>query len=287
MSLAIYVVVIVFLLALTLVGWVGYFLFLVGLPLFCLWLGWKAGRLLDASWNTGIFRYLVPVTSAALFVIWVVAGFREFETSCSSIRRPVIHAKTSEPQEGFYVETSVLEKYGAWRTLPTFDQLIDSKSFLYYEQLNLQAVGNKIPGTTYRRTSVYEKSGLGRNEENTDVLKSKYAFTVLRVRRIDGWWFPPVHTLTYGIRELSTDRVLAEADENIFGGWLYGLYKRAWIDPKNSQGGDFNYLACGYASTTIGTWRPPYSLLPEYQRYIDADSTFLREVLSGPDRGAR
>jgi len=279
MLLAVLTVAFAFLLAITLICWGGYFLFLIVLPLSCLWVGWKIGRLLDASWNTGAFRYLVPATSAALFVIWIVAGFKEFETSCPSVRKPVIHAKTSAPQEGFYVDTSVLEQYGAWRTLPTFDQLIDSRVFSYYEQLNLHGRGNEIPGTTYSRTSEYTKPGLGLKRENTDVLKSKYAFTVLRVRRIEGWWLPPAHTLTYGIRELSTNRVLAEADENIFGGWLYGLYKRPWIDPKNTDGGDFNYIACGYASPTISTWRPHDATQPEYQRYIDTDSTFLREVL--------
>lgn len=269
-----------FLLALTVLGWAAYFLFLVAFPLLCLWLSWKAGKLLNRTCKVGAFQYVLPFACAVLPSLWAVAGFYEFKDSCYATPKPIIHQKAGIHQDGFYVETSALEKFGAWRTLPTFDYLIDSNKFLFYEQLNTRGLGPNPPGMTYRRTYQYTDRSLGRNSENTDVLKSAYAFTVLRVRRMEKWWLPSIYNITYGIRELSSNKVLAEANENIYGGWIFGIYRRAIIEPKNSHDGDFNFLGCGYAAQTIGLWRPPFSSQPEYAQYLEADSTLLRAVLS-------
>lgn len=266
----------VILFAIIAVTWAVYSLFLIALPLVFLWLAWKSGRGLDGMFKTGTLQYVVPTVSTFLALAWTGAGYKEFKQSCSSVDAPLIHTTVSTPQDGFYVETLALEQYGARRTLPSFDYLLNTKRFAYYEQRNRVGASPMRPGDKYRRRSVPVKPGSGLDSNNTDTLQSKYVFTVLEARRLDRWWMPPVHTITYGIRERATRRVMAEAKEHLFGGWLFGLYFGAKSDRKERAA---DYLSCGYGSTTIGTWRPMDHALPEYQFYLEADAQFLQQVL--------
>lgn len=225
-------------------------LLFVGISLLPAFAGYWLGRLTPFP----SMRWILPILIIVIPVAWAFTSYWTFKKNCSIIPKTEFFSFPKIQVEGISVIGDHIQ----------VDNLIDRNAFLFVE----------TQGSDMRIKRYFSKGKQSRMSEETEWMPTNYAVTELKKQPVAYWWSPPIFTQKIEIKEKKTGVLLARATELIFGGGILGEYLRFFGGDQ-----DFELLSCGYASNTIGPWRPTLANRPQYQHYLDADLNFLVKAL--------
>lgn len=104
-----------------------------------------------------------------------------------------------------------------------------------------------------------------RATERSDMPRSQISFVTTDLIAVSA--LLPVYRHNLQVQEVSSNRVLTEANEIVFGGGLTGMYMRFF------KGQNYERLGCGYVDGSVRPWRPGY--WPSNDHHIRADRRLI------------
>jgi len=245
---------------------------IAGLAMLAIFLGVSALPALIAhrvgrQFSARYFRWLLPCLVIGLPIGWASAGYSTFKASCASLpTQEFVFAPASAP-EGILSNAEHVDSA----------DLIERGVFKFVERrLNFTKVRRDFAGEKQ-----YPRSPIPVKTEWVPItgLKSEHVVTESMERQADRLWKPPIHIHTLEVKEVKSGRLLAKATDLVFGGGILGPYMRL-------LGGDqdFEHVSCGYASASVGAWRPSLASRPRFAQYREADAAFLSRALNAPSK---
>lgn len=211
-------------------------------------------------------RWVLPAFAIGLPLAWASAGYSTFKASCSSIpTREFVSAPAMQP-EGVLLNARHVD--GA--------DLIKREIFKFIERPH----GATKVRRDFAGEKQYPSSPIPVKTEfvPSTASRSEYLVTESMERQMDRWWNPPIYLHTLQVSEMKTGRLLAKATDLVFGGGVLGPYMRLFGGDQ-----DFEHISCGYASESVGAWRPSLASRPRFAEYRAADAAFFQRALSRVD----
>lgn len=239
-----------------------YALLLVALPAFATWLVMRMARPVLAANTLRRLRWPLFGIIWVLPPIWLAVGHAEFEHQCRQVHPYRLLAKPAAPARSILVDQFGQRDFADQQTFST-DRVVQLGAVDFIE-----TAIRPTAGTEYMRYRANQRP------EFSDRAISPVVVVLPVPTNSSRLGLFPVYHARLLLKERDSGKLLAEASETVFGGGLAGLYLRAI---KRDQ--DQRYLACGYVSPDIGTWRPTLSSDPRYRAYGEADAKFVRNSL--------
>lgn len=221
-------------------------------------IAYRVGR----KFSVQYLRWLLPGLVIALPIGWAGAGYLTFTASCTSLpTQAFVFAPGSAPEgilsNAEHIDSSDLIERGVFK-------------FVEWSQNSTRVRRDFAGDKQYPSSPIPVKT----EWVPIDGLRSEHVVTESMERLADRWWKPPIHIHAIEVKEMKSGRLLAKATDLVFGGGILALYMRL-------LGGDqdFEYVSCGYASASVGAWRPSLASRPRFAQYKEADAAFLARAL--------
>lgn len=234
------------------------FLGVSALPAF---IAYRVGRRLNAWY----WRWLLPLLAIGLPIGWASAGYSTFKAGCASVPTQTFAFAPASAPKGFLSDAVHIDSA----------ELIERGAFEFVEQRQNATKARR----DFAGVKQYPRSPFPVKTEWVPIsgLKSDHVVTESMNLQADRWWKPPIYIHTLEVKELKSGRLLATATDLVFGGGVLGPYMRL-------LGGDqdFERISCGYASASVGAWRPSLTSRPRFGQYREADAGFLMRALNVP-----
>lgn len=237
---------------------IAIFVALSALPFYLLH---RIGAVLDRKAKNLATRWLLPFTATGLVAAWTCASFLTFQSACEAVPGITVLSTPSNAPIGFRMREAQNGHIGNLGF--NWPSILETGAFQFVDtDGGRQCIGEKA----HERQPAFPITN-----KCDPSLRSTMVVNVLPHRAVEDWWSPPIFDAAVEVRDSDTDQVLAKASELIFGGGLIGKYLRL-------LGGDqdFERLSCGFASRSIGPWRPSLTSRPRFTEYQQADLNLLK-----------
>lgn len=217
-----------------------------------------------------LFSKRIFITILSIPIIWAIVTTITFVQSCSSTQYYIINEKI-EPQLGFIILGDRINKLAPQKFINLPLKILCNNGLQFYEVERESAYNNII---TYN----YMQDNQDKFK-TTEQIRSEYALTT-EIKRI----LPlvPVYKIIHRVQRIPDKRIISQASDTVIGGGLIGLYLRAF-----GGGQDAEYLSYGYASKSLGHWRPNDSSDSRRAQYLAADLEFLLTSLGHVSKEAQ
>jgi len=245
-----------------------YLVLILSFPILLLYLSYCFGKRLKRFH----LDKLLPLTLIAIVSSWLgyshlkfTETYNQFSSLCSVLPEKNFYDHPNVKPKGVLIRSS---EYISTRGRFSGESALQSGDFEWVETLyNSKTI----------RTDFYDNKGRS-DSDFSDLesgFKSKYVFLVMPLEVVRDNGFAPIFISKVVLKEIKSGKKMAEASELVFGGGKLASYMRV-------SGGDqdFEYHSCGYASKTIGPWRPTLTKRPIYKAYKKADREFISRALT-------
>jgi hypothetical protein len=224
-------------------------------------LGFKIGRLTRQV----TLRWLLPVALLLAAFAWVLSGYLTFKRACQTIPKVEFLGPPSTPPSGFklYGDSSTSMGYPF-----SWGAVLETGTFQFVDM----AGGRRCVGPKAHPRSPKFPTTLQCTQHSPTM--SEFAVHAIAAQPVHYWWSPPIFVSELRVEEMKSGNVIARATDLVYGGGFTGMYLRLF-------GGDQDYerLSCGYASSSIGPWRPSLTSRPRFSEYEAADVAFVAKAL--------
>jgi hypothetical protein len=236
------------------------FLVQLSLPAFVgYWIG-KLTRVPGLKW---VFLFL----GVCLPILWAYVGYDTYKAMCPKVAAPQFFEKPTSKQRGYAVEWGEAKSFSIGSSFDP-EAAFRAGSFQFVDVVGVARRCKPVPNDS----KLARCAGL-ENEE------SHYVVRELAWKRLDKWWHPPIFQAEIRIEEKISGKLIAQANELIFGGGLLSTAMRM-------KGGDqdFSLRGCGYISQEIGLYRPTLSTRQQRMyAYQNVDQNFVERALTFVD----
>lgn len=191
-----------------------------------------------------------------------------FQQTYSSASPPLVKEKI-EFQNGFLITGDPLSKLAPQKYINLPMPLLASNGIQFYEK-----------ETKFNFKKMFTHTYMLNNREDfktIEHMQSKYAF-VTEIKQIHKMF--PVYKIQHKVQRISDNHTIAQANDTVLGGGIIGLYLRGF-----GGGQDSEYISYGYASNSLGHWRPNDVSNPRRAQYLAADVAFLLSSLGRAPQG--
>lgn len=202
----------------------------------------------------------MPLSLFLLFVAWGFASFYVFKRDCLSVPNSTFFLAPAARPMSFKVNYHNKNSFTAHSF--GWPAAIESGIFEFVD-------------TDVRRECLDEYHVRVSSCDRYAGISSEFTVEVLPEKRVNYWWLPPLYSVEIRITQNPSGKIIARANDLVFGGGLAGLYMRII---GNDQ--DYTRLSCGYASPDIGPWRPTLTSRKRFAEYQNADVAFVSNALS-------
>lgn len=235
------------------------FLAQISLPAF---IGYWIGRL------TGVpaLKWVLLLFGVCLPILWAYAGYETYKGMCPKIVSPQFFEKATSRQLGYAIDWGKQKSFDTGSSFNP-EAAFKAESFQFVDVVGVGRRCKPVPNSSNEPRC----AGL-ENEQSHYVVKE------LPWKRLDKWWYPPIFQAEIRIEEKVSGKLIAQANELIFGGGLLSTALRI-------KGGDQDYAlrGCGYISQEIGLYRPTLSTRQRMYSYRNVDQDFVERALTFVD----
>lgn len=209
--------------------------------------------------------YVAAMTVALAPFIWVGYAWSQFKDACSEIK-PLTQFTNIGPQKSLLLRLDLDFDFGKPLNMD-IGSILQRVGPVCIENEFWKPITDPQTGETFR----FERR-CGTEYSRSSESVSRYAVAVESTKNTSGLGY----TLAYRVQNINGKRIIAEAQERVFGRGLLKHYIGLFSGSNNPE-----YLACGYVSGFPRIWRNSRVGVgdPEYDVYVRADQALFQIAL--------
>lgn len=251
-----------------LVSFLAVFVVIFILPVITLF---KIGKEFGGKYKKYHIEKLLPILGFITIcsTVWLLTyneWLSTYEKLCEEVPYVKYYSSVEKKPSGFLIENLTFKPFYVEFNA---QYLLKQRIFSFYEELSFNK--KKFKRYSYEQPITSDWLPI-------EQLKSTSFITSYPLAKYKKNSFAPIYTHTIKITDITTNRVIAEAKELIFGGGKTGLYMSLL---KGSS--DYKYYSCGFVSDKTGSWRPTLSSSARAKAYEQADEKFIIKALTPPE----